>query len=202
MSIPVFSAAGNSRDYSRIDWPSCIPETVAVGAVDQIGEIASYSNNDSSLLDFFALGNMPAVGPGNISKNIAGTSSATQVAAATYLKLMTASGQSGNKLIDSMKANAVNTVGRQGTFKKLITLSNAVSATPTNSAAADAAAKALADAKAAADAKALADAKAAALKLEVNAGIAAAEQQYAIDLKAAQDKLAATKAAWMAKLNG
>ena len=145
---------------------------------------------------------MPAVGPGNISKNIAGTSSATQVAAATYLKLMTASGQSGNKLIDSMKANAVNTVGRQGTFKKLITLSNAVSATPTNSAAADAAAKALADAKAAADAKALADAKAAALKLEVNAGIAAAEQQYAIDLKAAQDKLAATKAAWMAKLNG
>lgn len=205
MSIPVFSAAGNSRDYSRIDWPSCIPETVAVGAVDQIGEIASYSNNDSSLLDFFALGNMPAVGPGNISKNIAGTSSATQVAAATYLKLMTASGQSGNQLIDSMKANAVNTVGRQGTFKKLITLSNAVSATPTNSAAADAAAKALADAKAAADAKALADAKAAkaaALKLEVNAGIAAAEQQYAIDLKAAQDKLAATKAAWMAKLNG
>ena len=205
MSIPVFSAAGNARDYSRIDWPSCIPETVAVGAVDQIGEIASYSNNDSLLLDFFALGNMPAVGPGNISKNIAGTSSATQVAAATYLKLMTSSGQSGNQLIDSMKANAVNTIGRQGTFKKLITLSNVVSAIPTNSAAADAAAKALADAKAAADAKALADAKAAkaaALKLEVDAGIAAAEQQYAIDLKAAQDKLAATKAAWMAKLNG
>jgi hypothetical protein len=205
MSIPVFSAAGNARDYSRIDWPSCIPETVAVGAVDQIGEIASYSNNDSLLLDFFALGNMPAVGPGNISKNIAGTSSATQVAAATYLKLMTSSGQSGNQLIDSMKANAVNTIGRQGTFKKLITLSNTVSAIPTNSAAADAAAKALADAKAAADAKALADAKAAkaaALKLEVDAGIAAAEQQYAIDLKAAQDKLAATRAAWMAKLNG
>ena len=191
MSIPVFSASGNSRDYSRIDWPSCIPETVAVGAVDQIGEITSYSNNDSSLLDFFALGNMPAVGPGNISKNIAGTSAATQVAAATYLKLMTASGQSGNQLIDNMKANAVNTVGRQGTFKKLITFSNAVSAIPTNSAAADA--KALADAKAA---------KAAALKLEVDAGIAAAEKQYAIDLKAAQDKLAATRAAWMAKLNG
>ena len=211
MSIPVFSAAGNTRDYSRIDWPSCIPETVAVGAVDQIGEIASYSNNDSSLLDFFALGNMPAVGPGNISKNIAGTSAATQVAAATYLKLMTASGQSGNQLIDNMKANAVNAVGRQGTFKKLITFSNAVSAIPTNSSAADAAAKALADAKAVADAKAAADAKAladakaakaAALKLEVDAGIAAAEKQYAIDLKAAQDKLAATRAAWMAKLNG
>jgi hypothetical protein len=196
MNVPVFSAVGNARDYSRIDWPSCIPDVVAVGAVDQIGEIASYSNNDSALTDFFALGNQPAIGPGNITKNIAGTSSATQVAAATYLSLMQSFGQSGIQLIDTMRANSSITTGRQGTFKKKITSSNAVAATTINTTKSDTAADSTA--------KLLAEkaAREAALKLEVDAGIAAAEKQYAIDLKAAQDKLAAAKAAWMAKLNG
>jgi hypothetical protein len=200
MSIPVFSAVGNARDYARIDWPSCVPDVVSVGAVDQIGEITSYSNNDSALLDFFALGNMPAVGPGNITKNIAGTSSATQVAAATYLSLSSSTGKSGIDLINIMKANATNTVGRQGSFKKRIT--SATSAAP-NTAVADAAAKAAADAaaKAAADAAAKAAAKAA-LQAQVNAAITAAETQYQNELKIAQDKLAATKAMWLAKLNG
>jgi hypothetical protein len=194
MSIPVFSAVGNARDYSRIDWPSCIPDVVAIGAVDQIGEIASYSNNDNDLLDLFALGNMPAVGPGNITKNIAGTSSATQVAAATYLSLSVSTGKSGNDLINIMKANATNTVGRQGSFNKKIT--SVTSAAPANNtAAADAAAKAAADAAAKAAAKA-------ALQVEVNAAIVAAETQYQNELKIAQDKLAATKAMWLAKLNG
>ena len=206
MSIPVFSASGNARDYSRIDWPSCITDVVSVGAVDQIGEITSYSNNDSALLDFFALGNMPAVGPGNITKNIAGTSSATQVAAATYLSLSVSTGKSGNDLINIMKANATNTVGRQGSFNKKIT--SVTSAAPANNtAAADVAAKAAAKAAADAAAKAAADAAAkaaakAALQSEVNAAISAAETQYQNELKIAQDKLAATKAMWLAKLNG
>ena len=221
MNIPVFSAVGNARDYSRIDWPSCITDVVSVGAVDQIGEITSYSNNDSALLDFFAVGNMPAVGPGNITKNIAGTSAATQVAAAIYLSLSLTTGKSGNDLIDIMKANATNTRGRQGSFNKKISLSYSAApatntaAPATNTAAADAAAKAAAAkaakaaaeaaAKAAAEAaaKAAADASAkAALQLEVNAAIAAAETQYQNELKAAQDKLAATKAMWLSKLNG
>ena len=200
MSIPVFSAVGNARDYSRIDWPSCIPEVVAIGAVDQIGEIASYSNNDSALLDFFALGNMPAVGPGNISKNIAGTSSATQVAAAAYLSLSNTTGKSGTELINIMSANATKTAGRQGSFNKLIPLSFTASPVVNNTAAADAAAKLAAD-KAAADAAAKLAAKAA-LQIEVNAAIALAETQYQNELKIAQDKLAATKAMWLAKLNG
>ena len=198
MSIPVFSAAGNARDYSRIDWPSCIPDVVSVGAVDQIGEIASYSNNDSELLDFFATGNMPAVGPGNISKNIAGTSSATQVAAAAYLSLSEQTGKYGNELIDIMKSNATITAGRQGSFKKKI--SYATNSTPVvdNSAAKAAADKIAAD-KIAADKIA---AVKAALQVEVNAAILAAEAQYQNELKIAQDKLAATKAMWLAKLNG
>lgn len=199
MNIPVFSAVGNARDYSRIDWPSCIPEVVAIGAVDQIGEIASYSNNDTSLLDFFALGNMPAVGPGNVSKNIAGTSSATQVAAAAYLRLSNTTGKSGVELINMMSSNAIKTAGRQGTFNKLISMSSAPAPVVNKTAAADAAAK-LAAEKAAADA-AKAAAKAA-LQLEANAAILAAEAQYQNELKIAQDKLAATKAMWLAKLNG
>jgi hypothetical protein len=204
MSIPVFSAVGNARDYSRIDWPSCITDVVSVGAVDQIGEITSYSNNDSDLLDFFAIGNMPAVGPAT-TKNIAGTSAATQVAAATYLSLSANTGKSGNELINIMKSNSINTAGRQGSFKKMITSATSASpvASTNNTAAADAAAKAAADAaaKAAADAAAKAAAKAA-LQAEVNAAISAAETQYQNELKSAQDKLAATKALWLAKLNG
>lgn len=204
MSIPVFSAVGNARDYSRIDWPSCISDVVAVGAVDQIGEIASYSNNDSSLLDFFALGSMSLPGPGNVSKNIAGTSSATQVAAATYLSVSSRTGIAGSQLISMLSANSLQTKGRQGTFAKLMpsSLNVASTAIPVelpkkidNSAAEKAAAEAAAKAAEAA-------AKAAAIRAEVNAGIAAAEAQYAIELKAAQDKLNASKAAWMAKLNG
>jgi hypothetical protein len=39
-------------------------------------------------------------------------------------------------------------------------------------------------------------------RTESYAAIAAAEAQYQSELKAAQDKLAATKASWLAKLNG
>lgn len=201
MGIPVFSASGNNRDYQRIDWPSCIPEVVSVGAVDQIGEIASYSNNDNNLLDFFALGSMSAVGPGNILKNIAGTSSATQVAAATYLRLSNTTGKSGTELINIMSSNAIKTVGRQGSFNKLISMSSATASAPVQSgptAEQLAAEKALAD-KLAAEKAAAAKA---AIQQEVNAAIALAEAQYQNEVKIAQDKLAATKAMWLAKLNG
>ncbi len=195
MGIPVFSASGNNRDYQRIDWPSCIPEVVSVAAVDQINEITAYSNTDPNLLDFFALGNMQASGPGNIAKNIAGTSAATQVAAASYISLLNKTGQSGTELINTMTANATKTVGRQGSFNKLISLSSTLPTLVNNDAAAKLAAEAAAKLAAEAAAKA-------ALQQEVNAGIALAEAQYQNELKIAQDKLAATKAMWLAKLNG
>jgi membrane protein involved in colicin uptake len=118
---------------------------------------------------------------------------------------MSSTAQSGAQLIEGMRSNASNTVGRQGSFKKLISSVVNNSANSTN-AAAEAAAKAAAEAaaKAAAEAaaKAAAEAAKAALRLQVEAGIAEAEKQYAAELKAAQDKLSAAKASWMAKLNG
>ena len=194
--IPVFSASGNARDYSRIDWPSCVEDVVSVGAVDQINEIASYSNTDKNLLDFFALGAMQASGPGNIQKNVAGTSAATQVAAAQYLQAVEKFGYSGQRLIDKLKSISITVKGRQGSFQNLLSISNVPSQiqlpAPVQSPVVN---------KAAAD-KAAADLKKAELQAQANKEIALAEAQYAAELKIAQDKLQAIKNLWAVKLNG
>lgn len=213
LQIPVFFPSGNGRDYSRIDWPACLDVSVSVGYVDQQNEISSSSNNDDVKLDFFATGFFTTAGPGNVLKNISGSSSATQVMAANWIAYKSAKPSSTyEQILDSFRKTALSTVGRQGTFAKLANLTKALSynsnavaspVVPSGPSAAEiAAAKALAD-KAIAD-KAAADAASAkaALQAQANAAIAAAEAQYQIELKAAQDKLAATKATWLAKLNG
>lgn len=129
IDIPVFAASGNNRDYQRIDWPSCMPEVVSVGAVDQINQMTTYSNTDPKLLDFFALGNMSAAGPGNVLKNIAGTSASTQVAAAQYLIATKQFGYEGQKLIDKLQSIALPTIGRQGKFNKLFSIVDVQSST-------------------------------------------------------------------------
>lgn len=210
IGIPTFLPSGNGRDYTRIDWPACLDVSVSVGYVDQQNEISASSNNDAAKLDFFAPGFFTTAGPGNILKNISGSSSATQVMAANWIAYKSAKPSSTyDQILDSFRKTAVSTVGRQGTFTKLVDLNkalsyNSIAATvPAGPTAAEiAAAKAAAD-KLIAD-KAAADAAAAkaTLQAQANAAIAAAEAQYQIDLKAAQDKLAATKATWLAKLNG
>ena len=181
LGIPVFFPSGNGRDYTRIDWPACLDVSQSVGYVDQIGEISANSNNDIAKLDFFALGFFTVPGPGGLVKNISGSSAAIQVAAAQYIAIKNSkSTMSMNDVISLMKNTSKSTVGRQGTFNKLIDFQKAISSsTPAEIAA-----------------------QKAALQAQVDAAIAAAETQYQIELKAAQDKLAATKAQWLAKLNG
>jgi hypothetical protein len=87
VGIPSFFAVGNGRDYSRIDWPSCISNSVAIGATDQIGEIASYSNYDGKLLDFYAPGFGTLTAPGGTQTYDVGTSISTQIAAAQYISI-------------------------------------------------------------------------------------------------------------------
>ena len=214
LQIPVFFPSGNGRDYKRIDWPACLDASISVGYVDQQNEISSSSNNDDLKLDFFATGFFTTAGPGNVLKNISGSSSATQVMAANWIAYKTAKPSSTyEQILDSFKQTASKTIGRQGSFTKLANLgkalsynSSAVSApvVPSGPTAAELAAKKAAEDKAIAD-KAAADAALAAkaaIQAQVTAAIAAAEAQYQIELKAAQDKLAATKAIWLAKLNG
>ena len=211
MQIPVFFPSGNGRDYSRLDWPACIEDSISVGYVDQQNEISTGSNTDVNRLDFFAPGFFTIAGPGNIAKNIAGSSAAIQVAAAQWIKLQTAKPTySYDQLLDSFRSTAVSTIGRQGTFKNLINFDNALAFTSklvsaSNTAADAAAAKAAADAaaaKAAADAaaaKAAAELKAKQIA-DVNAAIAAAEAEYLAAIKAAKDKFDALKAKLLATL--
>jgi hypothetical protein len=87
MGVPTFFAAGNNRDYFRIDWPACLTESISIGATDQYNAIALYSNFDKNKIDFFALGITRAYKPGNIQVNAAGTSVSNQIAAAQWIAL-------------------------------------------------------------------------------------------------------------------
>lgn len=82
--IPVFFPTGNTRDYVRIDWPACIPSSIAIGATMPAGTVAIYSNYDPNLTDFFALGTTRAVLPGGQTVNVAGTSASTVIAATQW----------------------------------------------------------------------------------------------------------------------
>lgn len=86
--IPVFFAAGNNSDLKRIDWPSCIDDSISVGAATAQNELAIYSNYDVNKIDFIALGNTVASEPVT-GKQVAvrGTSASTQIAAANWLRV-------------------------------------------------------------------------------------------------------------------
>jgi len=187
IGIPTFFPSGNGRDYTRIDWPACIDESISVGYVDQQNEISISSNNDTAKLDFFAPGFFTIAGPGNVSKNISGSSAAIQVAGAQWIKLKAAKPTyTYDQLLSALRSTASSTVGRQGTFTKLININAAIAynVAPTGPTPAE-----------------LAAAKAA-LQADVNAQIAKAQAEYDASVKAASDKLATLKAAQLARLNG
>jgi len=84
IGVPTFFPAGNGRDYQRIDWPSCIPSSIAIGATTPEKSIAIYSNFDPNLVDFFVRGSYRTTNPDSTLKNIAGTSASTVVAATQW----------------------------------------------------------------------------------------------------------------------
>ena len=86
VGVPTFFPTGNGRNYNRIDWPSCIPESFAIGAGSRNG-IELASNSDQLLTDFYALGNTKAIYPGNVVKNASGTSVSAQIAASQWIVL-------------------------------------------------------------------------------------------------------------------
>lgn len=90
IGIPVFFPAGNERDLSRINWPACIPNSVAVGGSESYGEVSVLSNYDKNLIDIWSPAGSVSIYPGNRSGNSFGTSVSTQVAAANYVALKSA----------------------------------------------------------------------------------------------------------------
>ena len=84
MNVGVFFPAGNNRDYQRIDWPACIPDTIAVGATMPDNSVASYSNYDPKLIDFYARGTTVLYGLDAKKTNFAGTSASVLVGATSW----------------------------------------------------------------------------------------------------------------------
>jgi hypothetical protein len=117
LGIPTFVPVGNSRNYKMINWPSCLPESFAIGAGSRSG-IELYSNYDPALLDFFSNGNVKVIAPGNVVKNAAGTSISAQIAAAQWLSLKQSKPNlSIAQLSDLISKTARSINGRQGNGK-------------------------------------------------------------------------------------
>lgn len=90
LNVPVFFPAGNRSDYSRLDWPACIPSAIATGAVLPDNSVAFYSNYDSKLIDFYSLGSLKVKTAGNTIVPIAGTSAANIVSAVNWATIANA----------------------------------------------------------------------------------------------------------------
>jgi hypothetical protein len=114
--VPVFLPAGNNRDYVRIDWPACIQSSIAVGAVMPTNEVAIYSNFDSKLVDFFALGTTRA------------TSAATVIAATQWATIKAAKPTlTYTQIYDLIAATSIPTKNSRVSGGKLINLTGALS---------------------------------------------------------------------------
>lgn len=90
MNVPVFFPAGNGSDYSRIDWPACIPSSIATGSTFPDNSVAFYSNYDPALIDFYSLGSLKVKTAGNTIVPIAGTSAANIISAVSWATVASA----------------------------------------------------------------------------------------------------------------
>jgi hypothetical protein len=125
--IPLFLPAGNARDYSRINWPACIDESISVGATTDYEEIPLWSNVDVNKTDFYALGILDVMGPGSITKRALGTSVSVQVAAANWMQLKTAKpGYTYQQLYDTFKKTSVKVLNPVGLAGDMMTISGAL----------------------------------------------------------------------------
>lgn len=125
--IPVFFPTGNARIYTKIDWPACIPSSIAIGATMPAGTVAIYSNHDPLLTDFFAQGTTRATTVGNVLINVAGTSASTVIAATQWATIKSVKPTlSYQQIYDLISKTATPTYNSQVTSGKLINLQGAL----------------------------------------------------------------------------
>ena len=113
VGVATIFAAGNNRDYSRIDFPACIPEAVAVGAATEDDAMAPYSNAAPEV-DFYSLG----VFDTQLGRS-AGTSAAAVAFSANWAKNYKGTYQSTYDYFVSVSKSAV---GRSTTTNRLVSL--------------------------------------------------------------------------------
>jgi len=90
LNVGVFFPAGNNSDYLRVDWPSCIPETISMGATMPAESIAFYSNYDDKLIDFYAQGTTVLYGLDGKKTSFAGSSASVLVGATSWATIKSA----------------------------------------------------------------------------------------------------------------
>jgi hypothetical protein len=83
-----FFPAGNEGRSDAINWPACIADAVAVGALDKNGAISSYSNDAPSQVDVYEPGYLTDTQTQPQYSSEYGTSYSTQYAAARWLLIV------------------------------------------------------------------------------------------------------------------
>ena len=127
MDVGVFFPAGNARDYSRIDWPACIPSAIAIGATMPAKTVAIYSNYDPLLIDFFAQGTIQGTTVGGGKINLAGTSASTVIAATSWATIKASKPSlTYAQIYDLISKTSINTYNSKVPSGKLINLQGAL----------------------------------------------------------------------------
>ena len=127
VNIPVFFPTGNNRDTQRIDWPACIPSSIAIGATMPAETVAIYSNHDPLLTDFFALGTTRATTIGGAVVNVAGTSASSIIAATNWATIKSAKpGLTYDQIYNLISSTSKPTYNSKVVGGKLINLQGAL----------------------------------------------------------------------------
>ena len=113
VGVATMFSAGNNRDYTRIDFPACIPQAVAVGGATEDNAMAPYSNAAPEV-DFYSLGAFDT----QIGRSV-GTSAATVAFSAYWAKNYKGAYQS---TYDYMKSISKSAKGRSTTTDRLVSL--------------------------------------------------------------------------------
>ena len=129
MGIPVFFPTGNNGDQNRIDWPACIPQSIAIGSTNTQSKRATFSNYDSNLLDFFAPGQARIMSVGARYTNISGTSASTVIAASQWATIKSIRPElSYQEIYDLFKSTSDSVANAYLSSSGLINLENALMA--------------------------------------------------------------------------
>ena len=126
-NIPVVAATGNGSNRFKVDYPSCIPEVIAIGATDSrytvrgiqgwVYPIMSISNQGPDL-DFYALGRYTTTNVFGQKEVSLGTSSST-AAFATYIVKQMNLGKSYSDTMTEVRASLANAYRTTSDFSPL-----------------------------------------------------------------------------------
>lgn len=132
--IPVFLPTGNNGHKSKINWPACIDQSIAVGGATEQSNIAAWSNVDINKTDFYDLGVVTSTTVGNKKINVSGTSISTQIAAAHWMTIKSSYPDlSYNDIYKILDESSIKIYGSNNLWGKLINMNGALNVRSSNS---------------------------------------------------------------------